>query len=145
MNLFQASLVQGDAGLAVRVRAEDRQDLFTLALPAGARWAGMAAGQALVLGLRPHRVRVGDAHTDSLTPGLQATLVSQHWLGDQSHLGLMLGDSFVTVVADRDLALTVDTRIGLQIPINAVHLFDAGSTAAVFHGPNLKRPAAARV
>ena len=136
MNIFDAALDLGDGAARLRVTTVDGQGdtLFSLALPASARWAGMAAGQNLKLGLRPHRIRVGDASTGSLTQGIQATVVSNHWLGDQSHLGLALGDAFVIVVTDRDIDAPRDSRIALQVPAEAVHVFDAGSGAALFHG-----------
>ena len=137
MNIFDAVLDLGDGAPRLRVLGADAGSgdaLFSLALPAAARWAGWAAGQPLRLGLRPHRIRVGGAPDRSLTQGLQATVVSNHWLGDQSHLGLALGDSFVIVVTDRDIDAPRDARLALHVPPEALHVFDAGSGLALFHG-----------
>jgi multiple sugar transport system ATP-binding protein len=137
MNIFDAALDIGDGAPRLRVTGADGKGgdaLFSLALPASARWAGFAAGQTLKLGLRPHRIRVGDASAGSLTRGVQATVVSNHWLGDQSHLGLALGDAFVIVVTDRDIDAPRDARIAVHVPVEAVHVFDAASGLALFHG-----------
>ncbi len=143
MNIFDAVLNAGDGAPCLRVTGAASQGspgspgsdtLFSLSLPASARWAGFAAGQKLKLGLRPHRIRVGDASNGSLTQGVQATVVSNHWLGDQSHLGLMLGEAFVIVVTDRDIDVQRDARIAVHVPVEAVHVFDATSGLALFHG-----------
>ena len=137
MNIFDAALDVGFGAPRLRVTGADGKSgdlMFSLALPASARWAGFAAGQKLKLGLRPHRIRVGDASAGSLTQGLQATVVSNHWLGDQSHLGLALGHAFVIVVTDRDIEAPRDARIALHVPVEAVHVFDAASGLALFHG-----------
>ena len=134
MNIFDATLDIGDGAPRLRVSGTDADDLFSLALPASARWAGFAAAQKLKLGLRPHRIRVGDASAGSLTQGVQATVVSNHWLGDQSHLGLALGDAFVIVVTDRDIDAPRDARIAVHVPLEAVHVFNAASGLALFHG-----------
>jgi multiple sugar transport system ATP-binding protein len=150
MNLFRAELHGADGAPRLAVQDEAGAALFELALPAAARWAGFATGQALRLGLRPHRIRVGadggearEGGLASLTRGVAATVVSNHWLGDQSHIGLMLGEQFVTVVADRSLDVAPDSRIGLQVSLEALHVFDAASGRALFHGPDARDAARA--
>jgi multiple sugar transport system ATP-binding protein len=140
MNIFDAALDVDGGAPRLRALDDDGQGgqggdtLFSLALPSSARWAGFAAGQRLKLGLRPHRIRVGDASAGSLTQGVQATVVSNQWLGDQSHLGLALGRAFLIVVTDRDIDAPRDARIAVHVPLAAVHLFDAASSRALFHG-----------
>ena len=139
MNLFLASLrVEGGRNV-LDVSSDKGQALFQISLPPQARWNGMAAGQKFHLGLRPHRVRVGEgAAATSMTAGLTAKVVSNHWLGDQTHLGLEIGDAFVVVVIDGELSHQQD-QVTLGVPIESLHLFDATTTQAVFHGPDMPR------
>ena len=138
MNFFRAEVALGDGEPGLAVQDDAGQALFRLALPAAARWDGFGPGRALKLGLRPHRIRLGDRTEGSLSAGVSATVVSNHWLGDQSHVGLMLGEQFLTVVTDRGLDAARDSRIGVQLPLEALHLFDAESGRAVFHGPDAR-------
>lgn len=141
MNFFRCQVAAGDGGLKLAVRGDDGRDLLRVGLPPTARWDGFQIGQALQLGLRPHRIRVGSASAGSLTEGVSATVVSNHWLGDQSHLGLLLGEQFITVVTDRDIAAPRDSRIAVHVPLEALHVFDAGSGVALFHGPDAHKAA----
>lgn len=136
MNVFDARLEAGAGGPRIAALGADSPRLFELPLPEAARWPGFAVGQALKLGLRPHRIRVGgNPHGNGpAAASVGATVVSNHWLGDQSHLGLALGRAFVIVVTDRDIDAPRDTRIALHVPLGALHVFDAGSGLALFHG-----------
>lgn len=138
MNLFLATLRSQAGRNVLDVTSEGGKALFQITLPHEAHWQGMTTGQKLHLGLRPHRIRVGnvDAST-SLTSGLTAHVASNHWLGDQTHLGLELGDAFVVVVTGSELPHD-QGEVELQVPIEALHLFDATTTVAVFHGPDLQ-------
>ena len=138
MNIFKAALLAGDGGARLQVLDDAGNPLFALALPEAARWAGLAPGRELRLGLRPHRIRVGRAASGSLVQGLKATVASNHWLGDQSHVGLTIGEQFVIVVTDRGLDAARDSQIELQIPLEALHVFDAAGGQALFHGPDAR-------
>lgn len=160
MNLFRATLRfdAADNRYGLDVTSDKGQALFQIALPAKARWNGMAPGQPFHLGLRPHRMRVvtdgnagvaagvSESRAASMTQGLTAKVMSNHWLGDQTHLGLEIGDAFVVVVTDGEMPRE-QTQVGLQIPIDALHLFDEKTAHAVFHGPDMPQaePAQQRV
>lgn len=139
MNLFRAAVrLEGGRTLLDVTSSERGTPLFSLTLPPEARWPGQASGQALHLGLRPHRIRVGaSSAAASLVQGLTAQVVSNHWLGDQTHLGLEIGDAFVTVVTDGVLPEGLQ-QVALNLPLEALHLFDAATTAALFHGPDAR-------
>ena len=82
---------------------------------------------ALKLGIRPHRIRVGDA----AGPG-RAPVVSNQWLGDQAHLALDLrrllpGRRRPPAGSTRRSATTVP----VSLPPAAMHLFDADSGKAL--------------
>ena len=80
-----------------------------------------------VIGVRPHDIRLGAGANE-------AKMVSNQWLGDQSHLAfdvagrLMVAVAFAGVDAARGDALRYD------IPSAKLHVFDAETGRAVTHG-----------
>ena len=99
--------------------------------------ASLARGGALKLGIRPHRVLVGDAR------GQAATVVSNQWLGDQTHLALELAGCFLVVVAPGRVRCAVGERVPVGLPLAAMHVFDAESGKALVHGLDAREAAAA--
>ena len=100
--------------------------------------APLARSEAnLKLGIRPHRIVVGDQH------GLPATIVSNQWLGDQAHLALDLRDCFLVAVAHRRIEAPVGGTVQVSLPPSAMHLFAADSGAALQHGLAAREAAAA--
>jgi multiple sugar transport system ATP-binding protein len=134
MNILGVRLVDG--GLAVE--SPDGRPAFHIALaaPMAARLAPHARN-GLRLGIRPHRVRVGDPR------GLPATVVSNQWLGDQTHLALDLAGCFLVVVAHGRIASAVGEQVPVGLPLAAMHVFDAGTGRALVHGLDLREAAAA--
>ena len=92
----------------------------------------LVEGRALQLGVRPHRIRLGDG-----AGALRGTVTSNQWLGDQTHLGLDVGGCGMTMVAHAVVAAPVGTEVEITIPLDAVHLFDTESGKALFHGSEL--------
>jgi len=86
-----------------------------------------AAGTRIILGLRPHRLRLGEG-------ALTGTVISNQWLGDQAHVVLELGARIVVSVAHA----RVNARVGERVPFGFTpadaHLFDAASGRALAHG-----------
>lgn len=141
MNIFQASIeVDGDSRRVV-VLDESGAPAFTIALP-GAQAAPrtgevLVNGRKVFLGIRPHELVVGQRDTVLPEATVNGTLVSNQWLGDQSHLGVSIGDCFLIAVADRGVDLAVDGTITLGLPVEALHFFDADSEVALLHGMNV--------
>ena len=80
------------------------------------------------LGIRPQRIRVGNGP-------LTGRLVSNQWLGDQSHVAFdFAGKLAVAVVPERVAAKPGDT-VPFGFSAKDVHLFDADSGMAISHGP----------
>jgi multiple sugar transport system ATP-binding protein len=92
---------------------------------------------AFKLGIRPHRIRVGDAQ------GLPASVVSNQWLGDQAHLALDLQGCFLVVVAHRPIDAAVGGTVPVSLPAAAMHLFEAETGKALLHGLDAREFAAA--
>ena len=139
MNIFDARVAQGadGAGLVVLNAAEKPAFRVALAAPMAARIAGGSRGGALKLGIRPHRIAVGDPR------GPAATVISNQWLGDQTHLALDLNGCFLVAVAHGRLRHAPGERVAVGLPLAAMHAFDAESGQALVHGLDAREAAAA--
>lgn len=110
-------VVEG-AGVRLHGAAGARLDLPEMRLP--------QAGSEIVVGVRPHRLALGDGPW-------RGTIISNHWLGDQAHLALELGEHIIVAVANERVAALTGTEIPIAIAADAVHLFDAASGRALLH------------
>ena len=133
MNVVDAHLVDGPALDAL---ALDGSVAFRVPLPAATAMA-LAQGDRFKLGIRPHRIRLGEPH------GLSATVLSNQWLGDQLHLALDLGGCFLVAVAHRRIDAPIGSTVAVTLPPAAMHLFDAESGNAVLHGLHAREAVAA--
>jgi multiple sugar transport system ATP-binding protein len=84
-------------------------------------------GTRIVLGLRPHRLRLGEG-------ALTGAVISNQWLGDQAHVVLELGERIVVSVAHTRVKLRVGERVPFGFSPADAHLFDAASGRALAHG-----------
>lgn len=130
MNVFDGTVVNGPRGLAVEVRGEDGAPGFLQPVAeqiAPAARSRLQPGHAVVLGIRPHDVRLRD-------DGNRAEVVSVQWLGDQTHLACTLaGRTTVAVAFERPQA-----QAGASVPLAfdpaVVHVFDRATGNAIAHG-----------
>src|SRR6266404_1834496 len=127
MNIVAVRVERGPEGPRLIAESPAGGDAFAIALP------GAGAGQKLAeaigdrrrlrLGIRPHLIEVGGAGT------LKASVVSNQWLGDQTHLGIDLGGCLLVAVADGAIAAPLQGEVTVSLPLRALHLFDASSGA----------------
>ncbi|HET9594238.1 MAG TPA: ABC transporter ATP-binding protein [Anaeromyxobacteraceae bacterium] len=136
MNLLEGEIrLEGGAR---RLAVLDRKggSSFSVKLPEHPHTAPLQPRKRVHLGLRPHKIAVaptGDAGGERVS----GTVVSSQWLGDQTYLGVEIGASFLIVVADRSFRAANESSIVLGLPLEALHIFDSESGAAVFHGSDL--------
>jgi multiple sugar transport system ATP-binding protein len=135
MNILDATVLPAGNGLAVAGPGGAPAFEVPLAAPTVARLAGRS--RALKLGIRPHRIGLADDH------GLSATVASNQWLGDQTHLALDLAGCFLVGVAPGRLRHGQGDRVAVRLPLAAMHVFDADSGAALLHGLDAREAAAA--
>ena len=127
MNLFEARVDRSRSGLGLAVLDAGGARAFELRFDAEV--AGLADGAAVHLGMRPHRLRLGDR-----AGAVQGTVTSHSWLGDQTHVGVVIGGTECIVVAEGEVPARLGAPIAVEVPLRAVHLFDADDGRALFHG-----------
>lgn len=91
--------------------------------------AAIGTRDRLTLGIRPHQVRIGPA-----TDGAAARVISNQWLGDQSHLAAQVVGRTLVVVSHGSIAARVGEDVGFAFPAGDLHLFDTATGAAIAHG-----------
>ena len=127
MNIFKAAVDRSGSRPRVVVLDGEGRRAFDLALPD----LPLAGGQALHLGIRPHRIGFGG------DGALGAKVLSHHWLGDQTHLGLEIGNTMLTGVADGAIEARLGSEIKIDLPAGSLHFFHAETGRAIAHGARL--------
>jgi len=138
MNVFAANVAVQDDVVRLRVGPLGVKNTFNLDLPK--TWLGDDALRALVdgndiyVGIRPHQLRIGESDPNRAQVSLQGTVVSNQWLGDQTHIGLEVAGTLLIAVSDGDIDAPMDTRQSLQLPLDRLHVFDGSTRRALLHG-----------
>jgi multiple sugar transport system ATP-binding protein len=81
----------------------------------------------LVVGVRPHSVKLGDGPHE-------ARVVSNQWLGDQSHVALDVAGKLMVAVSHAPVSAKAGDLLRYWIGFSSLHVFDAASGAALSHG-----------
>ena len=138
MNLLKAQVTAEGRARRLMVQDEQGRQAFSFGVPDRAEATPLQNGRKVYVGIRPHKVVVapgGNGAVERVT----GTVVSSEWLGDQSYLGVEIGDAFLIVVADRSVRAPHESQITLGLPYEALHFFDSDSGEAVLHGSDLLR------
>jgi len=125
MNVFDASVETGET-FTFTVKDGPRLSYRATEFGEAAR-AGIAKRPNAVIGVRPHDVKLGVGDNE-------ARVVSNQWLGDQSHIALDVAGKFMVAVSQTEVAERPGERLRYQIRSSRVHVFDADTTRAVSHG-----------
>ena len=125
MNVFESKVVNSD-----RVRfAIDDGPTFDFAdsdIPQSVR-AAIGGREKVVIGVRPHAVRLGAGSDD-------ARIVSNQWLGDQSHLAMEVAGKLMVAVSHAPIPAKIGERLRFGVSASDLHVFDASTSAALSHG-----------
>ena len=138
MNLLKAQVTAEGQARRLMVQNEQGRQAFSFGVPDRAEATPLQNGRRVYVGIRPHKIMVapgGNGAVERVT----GTVVSSEWLGDQSYLGVEIGDAFLIVVADRSVRAPHESQITLGLPYEALHFFDSDSGEAVLHGSDLLR------
>jgi multiple sugar transport system ATP-binding protein len=125
MNVFDATVSTGDR-LRYAIAGGPTLDYAVGEIPQVVRNAIGGRSQA-VIGIRPHGVRLGQGTH-------QARIVSNQWLGDQSHLALDVAGKLLVAVSHAPIAAKRGEMLNYAISAAELHVFDAETTMAVSHG-----------
>ena len=127
MNVFNAAVTR--EGEALRLVLDNGP---TLTLPPNtvspAVRNALGARTRVTLGIRPHKLRLGEGP-------LKARVASNQWLGDQSHVAAELAGKLAVGVTHARIAARPGEEIALGLAARDLHLFDIDSGAAIAHGP----------
>lgn len=142
MNIFAASVRPASNSSWIDALNPAGKPAFRLHISseAGSTLRKLIAGERPCrIGIRPHRIVVGgDGDHD-----IMGRIVTNHWLGDQSHVGLDIGGCMVIGVAEEPIQARLGDVLPVRFPLDALHLFDAENGRALLHGLATQRDAAA--
>lgn len=125
MNVFDAQIESGEA-FTFRVKDGPVLSYSAQDFSEAAR-AAIARRPTAVIGVRPHDVKLGQGENE-------ARVVSNQWLGDQSHIALDVAGKLMVAVSQRQIAAQPGERLNYQIGPTRLHVFDKQTTRAVSHG-----------
>jgi multiple sugar transport system ATP-binding protein len=81
----------------------------------------------VVIGVRPHRVALGDGSET-------ARVVSNQWLGDQSHVAMAVAGKLLVAVSHARVRAAIGETIAYGLRAQDLHIFDPATTVALAHG-----------
>jgi multiple sugar transport system ATP-binding protein len=129
MNVFEAFVSENGDGIRLKLPDGLALDYGQGAFTPPVRTA-LLQRQRVVIGIRPYAVR-------RAKDGVPAIVSANQWLGDQTHIAAdFAGGSLVLVEHDRT-RLDRGQPISIRIDPQSLHVFDAGSGAAISHGTEL--------
>ena len=128
MNVFDAKVRREGDGLKLSVQGSGGDNAFALTLPGANLAAEINERTHVKLGIRPHLIEVGDAGH------ILATVVSNQWLGDQTHLGLEIDGVVLIAVTEGMIDVLEGAAVRVALPSASLHLFDPDDGRALMHG-----------
>lgn len=132
MNVMLGKVQRDGGAMRLEIARPDADAAFAIPLPgpneAPVLHERLAMRDAVHVGIRPHRIEIAP---DAALP---ARVVSNQWLGDQTHLGLDVAGILLIVVADAAVDAAVGARVQVDLPATALHLFDTATGKALTHG-----------
>jgi multiple sugar transport system ATP-binding protein len=87
----------------------------------------LAQASSVVVGVRPHAVH-------RIQGGLPATVITNQWLGDQSHIAANFAGGTVVLVEHDRAGVAEGDRIGIALRSSDLHFFDPADGRAISHG-----------
>ena len=126
MNVFEARVAASGDKAHLEIAQGPVLDFGGAGLSAQVR-AGIGGRPKVIVGVRPHKVRLGEGP-------FRAKLVSNQWLGDQTHVAAeVAGKLLVAVTTDR-VSAKLGTPMGFGFDAADLHLFDPETGRALAHG-----------
>jgi len=86
--------------------------------------------QNVVIGIRPYAVKRSEQ-------GVEARIVANQWLGDQSHIAAQFANRSLVLVEHARANLAAGDMISVSIDPASLHIFNADTGLAIAHGSDL--------
>jgi multiple sugar transport system ATP-binding protein len=153
MNLVDAEMRSQDGRLTLAALDEHGKAAFDVALSPSALSPSvlppsfermLAAGRKIVLGFRPQAASLALATGTRAGGGpltIRGSVISNEWLGDQSHIGIEAGGIFLIAVTDGRSAMPEDGAVSLTLRPDTLHVFDRETGQALLHGGTIAETA----
>jgi multiple sugar transport system ATP-binding protein len=125
MNVFEASVVNADT-ISFAVKDGPTLAYTNSEVPQNVR-AAIGRRDKVIIGVRPHGVWLGSGAN-------KARVVSNQWLGDQSHLATDVASRLMVAVTHSPIAVKAGDTVAYRVAAADLHVFDAASGAAISHG-----------
>ena len=125
MNVFDADVASADH-VCFTIANGPKLDFAASEIPEAVRNA-IGGRKQVVVGVRPHSVKIGGGRHE-------ARVVSNQWLGDQSHLAIDVAGKLMVAVSHAPVPAKAGETLRYQINLSSLHLFDVASGAALSHG-----------
>ena len=129
MNVFPATIGAEDGRLRLALDAGVVLDYAAGDFPPAVRDQLLSRGR-VTIGIRPHAVR-------RTAEGAPAQVVSNQWLGDQSHIAAEFAGAMLVAVEHDRAAIDVGDSIRVTLAPQDLHVFDSDTGAAIAHGREL--------
>jgi len=130
MNIFAGEVIPASDGVAVTGFGPGGKPAFALKAPG----LELDASRKVHIGIRPHLIQTGAGVSDATGPDATGRVITNHWLGDQSHICFDVGGCTVVGVTDKPLAAKAGDALPVGFPLRAIHLFDPETGDALAHG-----------
>jgi multiple sugar transport system ATP-binding protein len=127
MNVFDASVVRSDDRTTFQLDNGPSLGFGDNELGLEVRQA-IGSRRRLVIGVRPHRIALGNGG------GETARVVSNQWLGDQSHVAMAVAGKLLVAVSHVRVRAAIGESIPYGVRAQDLHMFDPDSTVALAHG-----------
>ncbi len=129
MNVFPVSVSAEGGKLHMALEGGKELAYAEDAFAPEVRDAILKRGQ-VVIGVRPYAV-----HRDA--EGAPATVLTNQWLGDQSHVAASFAEATVVLVEHDRADVAVGDRIAIRLDPSDLHIFDPDTGMAISHGREL--------
>ncbi|MFZ8934559.1 MAG: hypothetical protein ACO2ZP_11745, partial [Bacteriovoracaceae bacterium] len=115
------------------IKNENNENAFTLSYNKTSidqsKIINLQNNQNLVIGIRPQKINFDSTDVNH---NANISLTSNHWLGDQIHLGFELNGINIIGVADRNFSVSNSMKINFAS--SSINAFDSSSQKVIFNG-----------
>lgn len=137
MNTLEAEVADVSGDINISVSNESAEGGLSVALPrdwvTDAMRAELVKGRRIYLGVRAHHLQFSEGDAANADQ-VMVKVISNQWVGDQSHLSLSASGQTLLAVTSEELEHVEGREIAVRLPKEKLHIFDRETTLALFHG-----------